>query len=308
MPYRKGLFLFILIGIFVGFNAHSWPLSIKQMIPSKDLPKGWSLIEGPQIFTKETLFEHINGQAELFLTYGFQKSVFAIYQNNRESRDQIELDIYDMGGVVQAFGIFSRFRDEDRPMGIGLDSYLDPHSFFFYKGRYFIMAYSVEPNPNALRDFSKSVELKISDFSPPPREISCFPKEGLKSGSIQYFPEAILGYQFLKRGFHGIYRERVEEKDNKETRDKEFKLFLSIFKNPQEATGALKSFKGRLTQKGEPLSKGLLGLKTKALKGEDPYHGNVLILQKGLYLLGAVGFDNNQYAEDRLTEFIKRAK
>ena len=52
-----------------------------------------------------------------------------------------------MGNVLQAFGVFSRFRNEDRPGGFGLDSYLDDHSAFFYKGKYFVMLYATESNP-----------------------------------------------------------------------------------------------------------------------------------------------------------------
>src|SRR4030042_5780455 len=121
MFYRKLKILFILAGIFVWLEASSWAVPLESLIPKKDLPKEWILIHGPQIYTKKTLFEHINGQAELYFKYGFQKSVFAIYQNRKSREDQIEVDIYDMGNVVQAFGVFSRFRNEDRPGGFGLD-------------------------------------------------------------------------------------------------------------------------------------------------------------------------------------------
>ena len=205
------------ITIFVFFlMVTCWKVSLamplESLIPKKDIPAGWALIQGPQTYNKKTLFGHINGQAELFLKYGFQKSVFAIYQSKKSREDQIEVDIYDMGNVVQAFGIFSRFRNEDRPGGFGLDSFLDDHSALFYKGRYFVLLYAVESNPDLLRQFSKLISLKISDPSPPPKEISYFPKNGLKPGSLQYFPEGLLGHQFLKRGFQGTYVEKVEVK------------------------------------------------------------------------------------------------
>jgi len=319
---RKVIILSILIGIFTWFEASSWAVPMEFLIPKKNTPEGWVLIEGPQTFTKKTLFEHINGQAELFFKYGFQKSVFAIYQNKKESRDQIELDIYDMGNVVQAFGIFSRFRNGDRSAGIGLDSCLDNHSVFFYKGKYFIMVYATESNPDVLRKFSKSVELKISDPSSLPKELNYFPKNELKSGSIQYFPEGLLGHQFLKRGFQGIYiekvevkakdkvevKDKVEEKNKAKTEIKEFKLFLAIFKDSQEATSALKTYKEDILKKGKVLSGGLIELRIKALKGEDPYQGKFIVLQKGFYLLGAVGFEKEEYAENLLAEFVKNVK
>ena len=284
----------------------SLAMPLESLIPKKDIPAGWALIQGPQTYNKKTLFGHINGQAELFLKYGFQKSVFAIYQSKKSREDQIEVDIYDMGNVVQAFGIFSRFRNEDRPGGFGLDSFLDDHSAFFYEGKYFVMVYAAESNPDFLRQFSKLISLKISDPSPPPKEIGYFPKNGLKPGSIQYFPEGLLGHQFLKRGFQGTYVEKVEVKAGAE--DKEIKLFLAIFKDSQEAMNALKVYKDDLFKKGEVFSGSIIEFGTRALKGEDPYQGKVIVLQKGFYLLGIVGFEKEENAENLLTEFIKNIK
>jgi len=306
MFHRKLKILLALTGIFVWFEVSSWAVPLESLIPKKDLPKEWTLIHGPQPYTKKTLFEHINGQAELYLKYGFQKSVFAIYQNRKNQKDQIELDIYDVGNVLQAFGIFSRFRNEDRPGGFGLESYLDDHSALFYQGRYFVMFYAAEANPDFLKQFSKLVSLKISDPSPPPKEIGYFPKNGLKPGSIQYFPEGLLGHQFLKRGFQGTYIEKTEDKA--EAKDKEFKLFLAIFKDSQEATSALKVYKDDLSKKGKVSSGSVVEFKTSTLRGEDPYQGKIFVLQKGVYLLGAVGFEKEEEGKSRLKEFIEKVK
>jgi hypothetical protein len=294
------------MGIFVWCEASSGATPLESLIPRRDLPGGWVLIHGPQIYNKKTLFEHINGQAELYLKYGFRQSVFAIYQDKKKAQNQIEVDIYDMGNVVQAFGVFSRFRNEDRPGGFGLDSYLDDHSASFYKGKYFVMAYATESNPDLMSQFSKLIALKIGDSSPPPKEIRYFPKKGLKPGSIQYFSEGLLGHQFLKRGFQGTYIEKVEAKDKVE--DKELKLFLAIFKDSQEAMNALKFYKDDLSKEGKVSSESLIQIGTSALKGEDPYQGKVIVLQKGFYLLGVVGFEKEEVGENRLAEFMKNVK
>jgi hypothetical protein len=290
------LSVFVLIVTCWGVSSAATPLD--SLIPRRDIPKEWTLIQGPQTYNKKTLFEHINGQAELFLKYGFQKSIFAIYQSKKSRENQIEIDIYDMGNVLQAFGVFSRFRNEDRPGGFGLDSYLDDHSAFFYKGKYFVMVYATESNPDLMSQFSKLIALKISDPSPPPKEISYFPRNGLKPGSIQYFSEGLLGHQFFKRGFQGSYMEG----------EKEFHLFLAIFKDSQEAMNALKFYKDDLSKKGKVSSESLIQVGNSALKGEDPYQGKVIVLQKGFYLLGVAGFEKEEVGENRLAEFMKNVK
>jgi hypothetical protein len=312
MFYRKWIILFVLTGIFLGFEGASWAGTLEFLLPTKGLPEGWAMIEGTQIFTKKTLFEHIDGEAELFLKYGFQNSVFAVYQNKKDRENQIELDIYDLGNVLQAYGIFSRFRNEDRPGGFGLDSFLDEHSAFFYQGRYFVTLHALEPNREILRQFSKLISSKMSDPSPPPREISYFPKNGLKPGSIQYFSEGLLGHQFLKRGFLGVYVENAggqgEDQGKTKTDDKEFKLFLAIFQNSQKANHALKDFKDDLSRKGKISPGSILGFEAGTLKGEDPYQGKVMVVQKGFYLLGIVGFEKEEGGQNRLVEFMKKVE
>jgi len=300
------MILLVLTGSFVWFEASSWAMPLESLIPKKDIPRGWSLIDGPQTYTRKTLFERINGQAELYFKYGFRKSVFAIYQSKESREDQIEVDIYDMGSVLQAFGIFSRFRNEDRPGGFGLESSLDDHSAFFYQERYFVILYAPEPNQEILKQFSKLISQKMSDPSLPPREISYFPKNGLKPGSIQYFSEGLLGHQFLRRGFQGTYVEKAggQAEDEK----KEFKLFLAIFQNSQKANNALKDFKDDLSKKGRVSSGSMAEFEARALKGEDPYQGKVMVVQKGSYLLGIVGFEEEGDGENRLAEFMKKVK
>lgn len=298
MIYRNLTMVLISVGVLVWFETISWAEPLESLIPKRDLPKEWTLIHGPQTYNKKSLFEHINGQAELFLKYGFQKSVFAIYQNKEHSENQIEADIYDMGNVVQAFGVFSRFRNEDRPGGFGLDSFLDDHTALFYKGKFYVLLYATESNPDSLRQFSRLISSKISDSSAPPKEIRYFPQNGLKSGSIQYFPEGLLGHQFLKRGFQGTYV----------LGEKESHLFLSIFKDTQEAMKGLKFYQDDLSKKGKVSSESFIQFGTKALKGEDPYQGKVIVLQKGFYLLGGVGFEKEEDVVNRLKEFIEKVK
>lgn len=347
----------LLVYLFIVGNMSSWAATLDSLLPPT-LPKGWVLIEGPRLYTRKTLFERMDGQAVLYFKYGFQKSAFVMYQHQAKSGRQIELDIYDMGNVLQAFGIFSRFRSDERPGGIGLDSCTDGDSFLFYKDRYFVMLYAVESDPAALKELALAVSLRISDSSVPPKEIGFFPIKGLKPGSIQYFSEGLLGHQFLKRGFQGTYIEKdetkVEVEDKVEAKaerkaddgvkvekkgeaeeevkvgnqitgmveaqsktmvvvknkadeeQKEFNLFLAIFRNMEDAKRALKTYRGYLTQKGKVESKTPPGFGPSALEGKDPYKGKLLITQKGSYLIGIIGFENEEKAMEQLGEMIQR--
>jgi len=323
-PMSIGYYCLIVLSVLIVMctcrSVSSAEVPVESLIPKEDIPQGWALIQGPQVYTEKTLFEHINGQAELFFKYGFQKSAFAIYQNRRNQKYQIEVDIYDMGNVLHAFGVFSRFRNQDRPVGIGLDSYLDNHSLTLYKGKYFVMLYATESDSSVLKEWAMTISLKILDPSLSPKEIGYFPKEGLKPGSIQYYPEGLLGYKFLGRGFQGTYLHKVKAEDEgkekvevkgkvkAEAEGKEYQLFLAVFENSQEAMGALEKYRKELSKKGKVHSGIPAPFGSNALKGEDPYRGKVIGVPKGFYLLGAVGLGRERDAENLLVEFVKRVK
>lgn len=287
-------------------DVFSGASNVASFIP-KETSDGWVLRGAPQFFAKDTLFEHINGQADLFLQYGFERSVFAVYQKRNSSRERIDLDIYDMGDVVHAFGIFSRFRQDDHSAGIGLDSYLDDRYALFYKGTYFVVLQSTESSRSSLKQLAKMIESRIVDSSPPPKEIGYFPKSRLKPNSIEYYPQGLMGRQFLKRGFKATYL--VSGVTNPETEgganNPDSNLFLAVFADPEEAERALKTFKEDLLKKGgaSPAFRTQPGFET--VKGEDAYQGKLIVVGKGRYLAGAAGFESEQDAESLLAELIK---
>ncbi len=303
----------IVFSFFVLFFASqsvcSGTTTMESFVP-KNAPNGWALKAAPVTFTKDTLFEHIDGQADLFLQYGFKRSVFVAYRNVNSSEDKIDLDIYDMGNSLQAFGAFSRFRQEESPAGIGLDSYLEDRYALFYKGKYFVVLQATESNPSTLKRLAQEIESRISDNSSPPKEIGYFPKSGLKPGSIEYIPDGLLGHEFLKRGFKASYVKKAETNTDSKTTsdDREFNLFLSIFENSQDALNAMRLFREHLSKEGKITE----GISTQfgpdVLTGMDPYQGKIIVAHEGPYLLGAVGFEQDADGKQRLAELMKNVK
>jgi hypothetical protein len=301
------------LSVFMCVFAHQAALCEPEPIralPPKGAAEQWVQRDAPKMFTKETLFEHIDGQADLFLQYGFEQSVFATYQNRKDPERTITLDIYDMGDVLHAFGIFSRFRNEDRPGRIGLDSSLGDQYVFFYKGKYFVVVQATGSNSSGLEQLARATDSKISDDSQPPREISYFPKNGLKPGSIEYFSQGLLGHQFLGGGFKATYvEESVENKQGESQRaGRDCHLFLAIFRNSQEAMHSLEQYFEDLSRTGSAQIGTSTQLGPKTFTGTDPYQGKVIVAQKGPFLAGAVGFEKEGQGENKLLELITKIK
>lgn len=308
MTRRKWLILIWLLGcLSVPGVIFSGTSDMRSLVP-RETPDGWVPRGTPQVFTKKTLFEHIDGQADLFLQYGFERSIFTVFQKRSTSEQRIDLDIYDMGDAVQAFGIFSRFRRGDRSAGIGLDSYLADRYALFYKGKYFIVIQAAESSPSTLKQLAKIIESRITDSSLPPKEIGYFPKRGLKPGSIEYYPQGLMGRQFLKRGFKATYLApgKTEAKPEAGAERLDSNLFIASFENPKEAEGALKNFKEVLSKRGSARLE--IGTQSgfETMEGEDAYQGKLIIVRKGSYLAGAAGFAEEKDAESLLDELIKK--
>ncbi|MDQ1238978.1 MAG: hypothetical protein QG577_1163 [Thermodesulfobacteriota bacterium] len=306
MSIHKALVgLCLLVFIFGSWTSFSEAEPIQTFLP-KNIPEEWVQRDAPRMFSKQTLFEHIDGQADLFLQYGFQESVFATYHDKKTTERRIDVDIYDMGNVLLAFGIFSRFRSEDRPADIGLDSSESDHYVFFYRDQYFVAIQCSDPCSSSVKLLAQEIASRIPDNSSPPREIAYFPRSGLKPGSLEYFPDGLLGLLFLGRGFKASYRENDDRKTAPDGPD--FQLFLSIFENSQEAENALRNFRYYLSTKGR-LTEGIsVQFGADAVIGVDPYQGKAVVVNKGPFLLGAVGFEQDEAAERRLTELIKQVK
>ena len=283
----------LLVSLWSSSEAHG-----KASFLPRELDNGWALMEGPRTFTKATLFEHINGQAELFFKYGFRTCTSAVFKERKNPENQIDADIYEMENTLQAFGIFSRLRTEERPGGFGLDSTLDENSALFYQGKYFIMLYAPEENRDVLRQLARQISSRISDPSPAPKEINSFPKGGLKPGSVQYFSEGFLGLQFLRGGFRGTYLNGQIE----------YHLFMALLKNAQEGGRAFDAFKDYLTEKGNVSPRVTTEFGFRALRGESAYQGQIVVLQKGSYLLGGMGPQIGETEGSTLAEFVRNVK
>lgn len=69
---------------------------------------------------------------------------------------------------------------------------------------------------------------------------------------------------------------------------------------------ALAAHRAYLTSRGKVSPDPLPEWGPGAFRGEDPYKGKIIGLQKGPHLLGATGFEREKDAEDLMAEFLKR--
>jgi len=70
-------------------------------------------------YNSKTLFEYIDGAAELYLAYGFQN--LTVRRFEKPSQPQITIECYEMASSEDAYGVFS-FERQDEAIEIGQGS------------------------------------------------------------------------------------------------------------------------------------------------------------------------------------------
>ena len=149
--------------------------------------RGWVLAPEAEIFIRENLYEYIDGAAELYISYGFEKLFTRLYL--QAGHPEITVDLFDMGGPGNAFGIFAHSQ-EDPAKEIGQDSeYLDG-LLRFWQGRYYVSLLCSPETPES-RLALMALGRRLAENMPPaavwPRALALLPPTGLLAASIRFF-------------------------------------------------------------------------------------------------------------------------
>jgi hypothetical protein len=253
--------------------------SLEKMLPSAGFSKGWSLDGKATTYTKETLYTYINGEAELYLPYGFSTLISALYAKRGDPGAALVVDIFQMGSMIDAFGIYSYYRDTDtEKIKVGSDGFIDESQLMFYKDRYFVRLSASGDNPE--REVFISCAEAIAKKSPgnavPPDELALLKVPGIVPGSERYTARSVLGYAFFKKGLtaDGALSGRP------------IKAFVILDKSVKDATETFNKYFTYLKEKGgkPQLNKGTKGAVT--LVGKDPLYKGVLVRRSGKYVFG----------------------
>lgn len=199
----KNLIIFVLIGVLCksAFPANTDSIRFARLLP--ETIHGWHVQPPDEIYTFKTLYEYIDGGAELYLSFGFQTLFHRTYF--RPNQSDILVDIYDMGSSENAFGLFMHDRTHvDSSFGQGSD-YADGY-LVFWKNHYFVSVLSMQRNPQsemAIREIGHLIDQKIKRKGRKPNLINKLPKENQYQNSLRYFHH----YRWLSRALH------IPEKD-----------------------------------------------------------------------------------------------
>ncbi|MGE5239179.1 MAG: DUF6599 family protein [Chloroflexota bacterium] len=131
--------------------------------------QGWKWDGIQAFYDRDTLYQYIDGAAEVYLAYNFQHAEARRYL--KEGRPSIVAELYQMKSSQDAFGLFSLER-QDPEAGIGQGSELGGGMLRFWKGRYFASLFAEGEGRDldeALLLLGRMLAASIGDTGEPPR-------------------------------------------------------------------------------------------------------------------------------------------
>ncbi len=207
---------------------------------------GWQKTED-KIFNRENLYRHINGGAELYLSYGFRSLFSRSY--NYPGQPELIVEVFDMETSANAYGVFAHTRESiDSSFGQG-SQYIEG-LLLFWKDHYLVSLLAspeTERSRQVIEELAKKIEQTIPRSGTLPALLSLLPPEGLIQSSIRYFHHHI----WLNTYYYIADQNILHIDQNCEAMLAQYKqgesspLLLLVIKypDPQQALSATRDFK-----------------------------------------------------------------
>jgi hypothetical protein len=157
-------------------NLYSLPMKavdFASLLPSQ--ANGWSTADSDHYYNNETLYDYIDGGAELYISYGFDKVISRRYTCSNEP--DIVVEIFDMIEPRNAFGAFTNMREKNQHQ-FGQGSQQIEGSLIFWKDHYFISLVVEKYTDKSLQAIQE-----IAHFID-----NAIPKQGNLPSVLQYLP------------------------------------------------------------------------------------------------------------------------
>jgi len=256
-------------------------LSIPIAAEAKDFKfpeiAGWKQTGEVETFIPKSLYEYINGAADLYLMYDFEELKVAEYQNDKKA--SVTIDVYRHKTPIHAFGIYSQERlPNANYIDIGAQGYVESNVLNFLAGPYYVKIGSYNTgaeDQEVLLTFAKKVMDHLGEKGTLPPLLGAFPAEGKVKNSEKFIAKNFLGYSFLHSSFTADY----------EIAGKKFKLFIIEDRDPNECRNTIQKY---LEQTGKT--------EKNILEGRhlipDPHHGEVELYWQGEYIWGILNIND----------------
>lgn len=161
-------------------------LDLASLLPKPNAVADWHMQGRPATYTRASLYDYIDGGADLYLGYAFSRAVVADYTGS--SGAKITVELYDMGSSYDAFGIFAREQAQVSP-SIGQGASYAGGLLTFWKDRVFARIFTdreTDATRPAVLRMGKLLAAAVRSKGTKPPLIAMLPQPGIAGGSVRY--------------------------------------------------------------------------------------------------------------------------
>jgi hypothetical protein len=254
-----------------------------------DIP-GWTVVREPVVYDASTLWEAIDGAADLFVSYGVLDMHLAYY--SASGGPEVRAEVYRHDSPETAFGIFSQERSpENTHVSIGTAAVMDEGMLNILCGSYYVKLSTNSPGKSAagaLSSIGTAITRHLAQPVDLPGMLAVLPVRDRIPNSEKYIADSYLGYGFLRK----VYTARYGTAEGCE-------VFLIVHEDPEQAALTLDAYKKAAGSMPENAGAGRLRVR-------DQHNGLVDLIVGGRMLGGVRGCPDSPLHSTLLQELHDR--
>ena len=264
-----------------------------------DFPQinNWKISDDVQSFNSESLYEYINGAADLYIVYDFQSLMVATYksENGGEGGAEIDVEVYDQENLIDAYGIYTQERpSKPENVDVGSLAYIEGSMLNFISGKYYVKIDSHDNSDqtiNAIINIAGKLSEKLCQNPELPKILNLFPKEKKIENSDRFHAKDFLGHGFLS----DVYSCDYEVRDNKYTL-----FFIKKIRN-DDCEYIINKYLNFCKQTSDEVKEGKLKL-------SDRYNGEINLVWKNNCIWGILAKNTPNDYENILKNIEEQVK
>jgi hypothetical protein len=184
---------------------------LKELNLSSLTPASFAAFSDMETYNSENLYEKIDGKAPLYTESGFEKLLTQRFADKNKQDLMMEIYIYDMGNVRNAFCVYStQRRAEAEPLLAMKFAYKAGNALFLVHGKYYIelIGFSeADSLSKAMIEAAQKCRTNLTDSGENDiPELNLFPSENLIAESDKFYLKDAFGFEGLTNTFTAQYK------------------------------------------------------------------------------------------------------
>ncbi len=256
--------------------------SIREKLEAVTFGDGWKVIEPIAQYDPDNAYDYINGEAEFFMPYGFQKLYAIRLGTAPDAPVTLTVDLFALGSPLDAWGVYRAIRRRDAvPMQVGLEGARTDMIALFCQGPHFarvLISGANKAEEGLFEAAAKAVSASLPQGETP-RELALLDVEGVDKDSARYVAKSVLAYPFFPRG---LVADAAWKEGDREIRGRVLALTA---RDDAEAESIFEEYAKWLTDEngGKAVRKS-----ASEMAAEDALYQGVLLRREGQVVFGVI--------------------